>query len=321
MGWFTDKLKGKLHLDKEEEIGVPDKAGENSQEDATPSASRTSATKDEVARSEQIRPAVETHSEELASAPVTAKVDAEPKEIGRHEAPAPVTVAQDVSKDSVLAAVATETGDAGNQVEEAREIEVSAPAHAITEFNTTLSHSRQSSSDTITPGRPGKNTSAVTEAPLSKTVSMIAEAEVDSGSKIVASPVLSDETTPKASRHPIVVDTAPSRNLSQEAFDALDSDVQAQLRTLLPDLCSSQASISIEAEISSMTAIVKSKQDDCEKKFWKIKIFGQDVVIRDYVKASVDIIEKAGDVAINFAPAPGSIVWSGVKTLMQVRGL
>ena len=67
-----------------------------------------------------------------------------------------------------------------------------------------------------------------------------------------------------------------------------------------------------------MVNIVKEKQEECAAKFWEIRVFDHDVVIRDYAKGTLAVLEGGGDVAILFAPAPGSAVWSGVKALMKV---
>lgn len=319
MGWFTD-LKEKLHPDKGEEIEVSDKAVQSDGNNVTPSALQASATQHENVESEPIAEEVEVLSEIHVSTPVTAKAIADvelPKAIGKDEAPALETVARDLPKDSGLAPAAIETYIADSNIEEARQRDVSALAYATTGAAITPSHSRQSSSDTITPGKPGRDVSVVTETPLAKTVSTIAEAGTDTDSNDVISPASSKEITPKAPLPRVAVAKAP-RNLSLEAFNVLDPNIQAQIRTLLPELDLRKASVPVDFEIKALMAIVKTKQETCEKKFWRIKVHGQDVVIRDYVNASVNIIEKAGDVAINFAPAPGSTVWSGVKTLIQV---
>lgn len=119
---------------------------------------------------------------------------------------------------------------------------------------------------------------------------------------------------------PVAVTSRP-RNLSEEAFQALPTETQTEVRTLIPEAGTAQFATVVPDQIHAVMEVVKRKQDECEKKFWKIKIFGQDMVIRDYVKATLGILQQVGDVAINFAPAPGSVVWSALKTLMQVCGI
>ncbi|KAI9708517.1 MAG: hypothetical protein M1820_003979 [Bogoriella megaspora] len=111
--------------------------------------------------------------------------------------------------------------------------------------------------------------------------------------------------------------TAP-RNLSQEAFDALPHDIQDQIKKLIPTADVVGHEISVSNEIDALVDIVKAKQDECAAKFWKIKVFDHDIVIKDLVKGALTILKGVGDVAIQFAPAPGSAVWSGVKTLMEM---
>jgi hypothetical protein len=108
------------------------------------------------------------------------------------------------------------------------------------------------------------------------------------------------------------------RNLSRDAFDALPAETQHEVKKLIPEAATGQFSISVPEQIHALVAVVKGKEAECEKKFWKVKVFDRDIVIRDYVKGTLNVLQQVGDVAIKFAPAPGSIVWSAVKTLMQV---
>jgi hypothetical protein len=113
------------------------------------------------------------------------------------------------------------------------------------------------------------------------------------------------------------------RDLTKEAFYALPAETQEEVRKLIPNAGSDvvEFSTSVTDEIRSLIGIVEIKEEECEKKFWKINIAGNDIVIKDYVKSTLNVLQQVGDIAINFAPAPGSIVWSGVKTIMQVSGI
>ena len=113
------------------------------------------------------------------------------------------------------------------------------------------------------------------------------------------------------------------RNLSKEAFDRLPAETQEEVQKLIPhaDLGANDFTSSVPDQIHALIGIVQTKEEECEKKFWKINIGGNDIVIRDYVKSTLKVLQQVGDVAINFAPAPGSIVWSGVKTIMQASNI
>lgn len=131
-----------------------------------------------------------------------------------------------------------------------------------------------------------------------------------------------DSTTPEVANtgHPVgagpELASAP-RNLSQEALNALDPLVKERILNLIP---ADSSTGPIKEQIDLLIGTVEARQKECEAKFWKVRVFGHDVVVRDYVKASLDIVKNVGDVAINFAPSPGSAVWGGVKTLMDVSG-
>lgn len=75
------------------------------------------------------------------------------------------------------------------------------------------------------------------------------------------------------------------------------------------------------AQVNALVDYVKSKEEECEKKFWKIKIGGKGIFIKEYYKSTLDALQQVGDIAIQFAPTHGSIVWSGVKTIMQVSDI
>jgi hypothetical protein len=115
----------------------------------------------------------------------------------------------------------------------------------------------------------------------------------------------------------------PKRNLSKDAFDALPEGTRDEIRNLIPnaDLGANEFSSSVPDQMNAVVEIVRTKEKKCESKFWKIKIGGSDFVIKDYIKSTLDILRQVGDIAINFAPVPGSIVWSGVKTIMQASSV
>lgn len=77
----------------------------------------------------------------------------------------------------------------------------------------------------------------------------------------------------------------------------------------------------IKSEIDGLVGLVNQKQDECEKKFWRVSVGDNDIVLRNYTTKIIGWLEKAGDIAIQFAPPQASMPWSIIKSLMQVSVL
>lgn len=72
------------------------------------------------------------------------------------------------------------------------------------------------------------------------------------------------------------------------------------------------------SNIDDLVDLVSKKQEECESKFWRVSIGGENVVLRDYTTSIIAWLEKAGDIAIQFAPPQASLPWSLIKSAMQV---
>jgi hypothetical protein len=70
--------------------------------------------------------------------------------------------------------------------------------------------------------------------------------------------------------------------------------------------------------IKELVGTVREKQQACEDKFLKTTIGGKEIVFREYTTEIVGWLEKAGDIAIQFAPPQASLPWDLVKNLMKV---
>lgn len=68
----------------------------------------------------------------------------------------------------------------------------------------------------------------------------------------------------------------------------------------------------------ALVEMVREKEKQYASETPKLRIDGRGVIWRDHVKRVVAILTTIGDISITFAPAPSSVVWSAVKTLMQV---
>lgn len=77
-------------------------------------------------------------------------------------------------------------------------------------------------------------------------------------------------------------------------------------------------SASAESTIEDLVGLVNEKQAECEKKFWKVSVGGEDIVLRNYTTQIIGWLEKAGDIAVQFAPPQASVPWGILKSVMQV---
>ncbi|KAL2827984.1 ankyrin repeat-containing domain protein [Aspergillus cavernicola] len=103
----------------------------------------------------------------------------------------------------------------------------------------------------------------------------------------------------------------------QGAFNNLPDEKQKVLKDMGFDKAKSK-SANMTSDISDLIAAVNVKQKECEKKFWRINIGGKDIVLRDYTTSIIGWLEKAGDIAIQFAPPQVSLPWDLVKSIMQI---
>lgn len=121
-------------------------------------------------------------------------------------------------------------------------------------------------------------------------------------------------TSVAISAQPLPALPAPlSRDLWREALGDLPKDVQQKLE--IPD--SDQKSL--PEHIDELLEVTNKRQDECEKKFWRVRVGDHEIVLRDYAARIVSCLKTIGDIAIQFAPPQASIAWSAVKIVMQVR--
>jgi hypothetical protein len=104
----------------------------------------------------------------------------------------------------------------------------------------------------------------------------------------------------------------PQRDLWREAFEKLPESLQEKLG-------SNNDQKSQQEHIQDLLKITKERQKECESKFLKFSIGKHEIIVRDYSVKIVGWLQKAGDVAIQFAPPQACIPWSIVKQIMQVR--
>ncbi|KAJ5105004.1 hypothetical protein NUU61_002351 [Penicillium alfredii] len=104
------------------------------------------------------------------------------------------------------------------------------------------------------------------------------------------------------------------KNRWLQAFEQLSESKQEALKKM----GFGNPNSDIESSLAEVTNSVEEKQKECEGKFWKAKIGGKEIVFREYTEQIVGWVEKAGDIAINFAPPQAGLPWDLVKSLMKI---
>lgn len=107
----------------------------------------------------------------------------------------------------------------------------------------------------------------------------------------------------------------PLKDLWQDALQRLPQAKQDTLKKRGFDKLSSG---SMASNVKDLVGLVNKKQEECESKFWRVSVGGEDVVLRDYTTSIIGWLEKAGEIAIQFAPPQASLPWSLIKSVMQV---
>lgn len=149
-----------------------------------------------------------------------------------------------------------------------------------------------------------------------------------------ATPAIESENEPTAEKLPtvpveeaandcVIADEKPqpepiARDLWQDALARLSPSSRETLKKMGLDQIKS---VSADSTIKDLVDVVNERQEECEKKFWKVSFGGEDIVLRDYTSRIIGWLEKAGDIAIQFAPTQASLAWDIVKNFMEVSDL
>lgn len=145
---------------------------------------------------------------------------------------------------------------------------------------------------------------------------------------IVSSTPSPDDEDPGLSSSTILVDTGdelPSdclpqssedNTLWQKAYNAATPKTKKWIGGLLKPngMLKSAETTQTEELIEIVRDIEKRHRDHA----LQIPIGGKQILWRDYAPRVRSFIEAIGDIAIQFAPAPSGIIWSTLKTLLQV---
>ncbi|KAI0860616.1 hypothetical protein F4860DRAFT_199063 [Xylaria cubensis] len=101
-------------------------------------------------------------------------------------------------------------------------------------------------------------------------------------------------------------------DLWQEAFEEIDLVAKQQINENF-----SQSGN--ESPVESLIRLVRDQEARFRESSAKIKVGERVIIWRDYAARVVDGLTVLGDTAIQFAPAPSSIVWSALKVLLKAH--
>lgn len=107
----------------------------------------------------------------------------------------------------------------------------------------------------------------------------------------------------------------PAKDLWQDALGQLSVSKQQKLKAMGLDQLRSG---SVKSDIDDLVDVVKKRQEEVEKKFWRVNVGDKDIVLRNYTTRIIGWLEKAGDIAVQFAPPQASVPWAVLKSVMQV---
>ncbi|KAJ5813170.1 hypothetical protein N7447_010193 [Penicillium robsamsonii] len=121
---------------------------------------------------------------------------------------------------------------------------------------------------------------------------------------------------PSADENPAKKPEAP-KDLWVEALTSLSKSKQETLKNMGFNQSSVQSG-TVESSIDDLVDVVNQRQEECEKKFWKVTVGDEEIVLRNYTNKIVNWLEKTGDIAVQFAPPQAAIPWAIIKSVMQI---
>ena len=107
------------------------------------------------------------------------------------------------------------------------------------------------------------------------------------------------------------------RDLWVEACKSLPAAEKEKMEALHSKIGSTASSTTLEELIS----LVKEKQKECEKHFWRVPIRGKEIQVRDFAVRTLDILTATGNIAIAAAPSQAGAPWELLKIIMKVGSL
>lgn len=117
---------------------------------------------------------------------------------------------------------------------------------------------------------------------------------------------------------PSSLSTDPARDLWFDALQTLSEDEQLAIQDMQPPQATKRT---LPGTIEELVSITRKKQDECEKKSYKFRFQGKEIILRDVAEKIVVWLDKfkaVGDVVVNFDPVHAGLPWAGVRFLLQV---
>lgn len=102
----------------------------------------------------------------------------------------------------------------------------------------------------------------------------------------------------------------------ERAYNAANPETKKWIDGFLAPNSISKSADSIQTE--ELIEIVRNVEKRHQDHALKIRIGEKQILWKDYAPRVISFIKAIGDIAIQFAPAPSGIIWSALKTLLQV---
>ncbi|CAI0654474.1 unnamed protein product [Colletotrichum noveboracense] len=136
----------------------------------------------------------------------------------------------------------------------------------------------------------------------------------------VSTPVESRYPRPQASKTSQMASFAPyvsarSLNLWQEAYAKVDHKTRKWIDSIAP----MKKVDDVKDAVHELVELVRCSEEEHSQEALKLKVGDREILWRDYANRVVSLITAIGDIAVAFAPAPSSTVWSAIKVLLAAN--
>jgi ankyrin repeat domain-containing protein 50 len=134
----------------------------------------------------------------------------------------------------------------------------------------------------------------------------------------LSSTVASTATRAPSQAAPSSPSITPARDLWFDALQTLSVDEQHAIQNIQPTHTTQRP---WSGRIEELVSIIRTKQDECERKSYKFCFQGKEIILRDVAEKIVFWLDKfktVGDIVVNFDPVHASLPWAGVRFLLQV---
>ncbi|KAF5007062.1 hypothetical protein FDECE_6607 [Fusarium decemcellulare] len=183
------------------------------------------------------------------------------------------------------------------------------------------------------PGTPDVSKSPNRPIPASREVcepALLAPTTSDASAALPSTTAVTEQPQKEASRSSLLAPLSaegsattgsPTQQISQvqakldlwrEAYDQVDNNTRGWIDDIIPT-----GTINVKDTTDDLVKMVRNGEDERKDETPKVTIGDRDIIWRDYAQRVITGLTTIGDIAIPFAPAPSSAVWSAIKVLMQ----